>query len=155
MPPVRRRCGAPTGKSLDLFQVALLQLWVVKIVEVVKRPDAMAVAEEAFANVRADEARAASDEKIHGGKLTSGGRSVERRSSSFGVRRPDAALLNATCRVRTKARTCLRAAMSGVKAWLALRLFLIFSYYQEKNLPNPNREQIPPEHGQLNQIGAQ
>jgi hypothetical protein len=37
----------------------------------------VAVAEEAFANVRADEARAASDEKIHGRKLTSNGRSVE------------------------------------------------------------------------------
>jgi hypothetical protein len=36
------------------------------MIEVVKRPDAMAVAEEAFANVRADEARAAGDEKIHG-----------------------------------------------------------------------------------------
>jgi hypothetical protein len=37
----------------------------------------VAVVEEAFANVRADEARAASDEKIHGQTLTISGRSVE------------------------------------------------------------------------------
>jgi hypothetical protein len=38
----------------------------------------VAFVEEALANVRADEARAAGDEKIHDEKLTSGGRSVER-----------------------------------------------------------------------------
>ena len=54
------------GDGLDFPQVALLELRIVKMIEVVKRPDAMAVAEEAFANVRADEARAAGDEKIHG-----------------------------------------------------------------------------------------
>jgi hypothetical protein len=39
---------------------------------------ALAVAEEAFANVRADEARAAGDEKIHGEKLNGRGEGVER-----------------------------------------------------------------------------
>ena len=58
------------GERLDFAEIALLELRVVKIIEVVKRPDAVAVAEEAFANVRADEARAAGDEKIHGQTLT-------------------------------------------------------------------------------------
>jgi hypothetical protein len=47
------------------------------MIEVVERPDAMAVAEKAFANVRADEARAAGDEKIHGQTLTISGLGVE------------------------------------------------------------------------------
>jgi hypothetical protein len=43
----------------------------------------VAVAQEPFANVRADEARAAGDEKIHGRKLNSGGQSVE-SAGNFG-----------------------------------------------------------------------
>ena len=42
---------------------------VVKIVQVVERPDAVAVVQEPFANVRADEAGAAGDEEIHARKL--------------------------------------------------------------------------------------
>jgi hypothetical protein len=45
--------------------------------QVVKRPDAVAVAQESFANVRADEARAAGDEKIHGQTLATAAGSVE------------------------------------------------------------------------------
>jgi hypothetical protein len=37
----------------------------------------VAVVEQAFANVRADEARAASDEKIHGNRLNTREGSVE------------------------------------------------------------------------------
>jgi hypothetical protein len=74
---VRRRSGAPTGDSLDFAEIALLELRVVKIIEVVEGPDAMAIAEEAFANVRADEARAAGDEKIHVQTLTISGQGVE------------------------------------------------------------------------------
>jgi hypothetical protein len=40
----------------------------------------VAVAEEAFANVRADETRAASDEKIHTETLTTEAQAVERAS---------------------------------------------------------------------------
>jgi len=58
------------GERLDFAKVAALDLRVVEIVQVVEGPDAVAVAEEAFANVRADETRAAGDEKIHGQKLT-------------------------------------------------------------------------------------
>src|SRR5208337_3270543 len=66
------------GERLDFAEVALLELRVVKRIEVVERPDTVAVAQEPFANVRTDEARAAGDQKIHGRKLTSSGRSVER-----------------------------------------------------------------------------
>src|SRR5450432_2096541 len=65
------------GERLDFAEVALFELRVVKMIEVVERPDAVAVAQEPFANVRADEARAAGDQKIHGRKLTVNGRSVE------------------------------------------------------------------------------
>jgi hypothetical protein len=41
----------------------------------------VAVVEKALANVRADEARAAGDEKIHGQTLTISGRGVERRET--------------------------------------------------------------------------
>ena len=41
-------------------------------------PRRLAVAQQPFANVRADEARAAGDEKIHGKTLTTGAQSVER-----------------------------------------------------------------------------
>jgi hypothetical protein len=43
----------------------------------------MALAQEPLADVRADEARAAGDQKIHGQKLTSEGRRVE-RAGNFG-----------------------------------------------------------------------
>ena len=59
------------GERLDFAEVAPLDLRVVKIVQVVEGPDAVAVAQQPFANVRADEARAAGDQKIHGRKLTS------------------------------------------------------------------------------------
>jgi len=48
------------------------------MVQVIERPDMVAVVEETFANVRADEARAAGDEKIHGQTLTISEQSVER-----------------------------------------------------------------------------
>jgi hypothetical protein len=38
----------------------------------------VAVAQETFANVRADEARAAGDQKVHAQTLTTGARPVER-----------------------------------------------------------------------------
>jgi len=66
------------GERLDVTEVGALELRIVKIVQVIERPDAVAVAEQPFAHVRADEARAAGDEKIHGRKLNRGGRSVER-----------------------------------------------------------------------------
>jgi hypothetical protein len=66
------------GERLDFAKVALLELRLVKMIKVVERPDVVAVAQEPFANVRADEARAAGDQKIHGQKLTVSGRSVER-----------------------------------------------------------------------------
>ena len=65
------------GERLDFAEVAALELRVVKIVEVVERPDGMAVAQEPFANVRADETRAAGDQKIHGRTLTIRARAVE------------------------------------------------------------------------------
>jgi len=65
------------GERLDFAEVALLEPRVVKRIQVIKRPDVVAVAQEPFANVRADEARAAGDEKIHGRTLTISGRSVE------------------------------------------------------------------------------
>ena len=62
----------------NFAKVLLLNPRIVKIVQVIKCPDAVAFAQQSFANVRADEARAAGDEKIHGRKLNRGGRSVER-----------------------------------------------------------------------------
>ena len=66
------------GERLDVAEVAAFELRVVGGVEVVKRPDRVAVVQQALANVLADEAGAAGDQKIHGQKLTSGGGSVER-----------------------------------------------------------------------------
>jgi hypothetical protein len=60
------RRAIPRGERLDFFQIAPLELRVIKRIEVVERPDVVAVVEEPFANVRADEARAAGDQKIHG-----------------------------------------------------------------------------------------
>ena len=66
------------GERLDVAEIAPLELRVIKRVEVVERPDGVAVAQEPFANVRADEARAAGDQKVHGQTLTTGTRPVER-----------------------------------------------------------------------------
>jgi len=52
-------------------------LRVIKIVQVVEGPDAVAVAQQLLANVRADEARAAGDEKIHDSTLATAARRVE------------------------------------------------------------------------------
>src|ERR1039458_7982696 len=52
-------------ERFDFAKIAALDLRVVEIVQVVEGPDTVAVAQQAFANVRADEARAAGDEKIH------------------------------------------------------------------------------------------
>ncbi len=71
------------GERLDFAEVAALKLRVVESVQVVESPDAVAVVQQAFANVRTDEARAAGDEKIHGRKLTGNGRSVERQTLAF------------------------------------------------------------------------
>jgi hypothetical protein len=65
------------GEGLDIAEIRALELWIVKVVQVVKRPDAMAVAQESFANVRTDETRAAGDEKVHDATLTIGAGSVE------------------------------------------------------------------------------
>jgi hypothetical protein len=46
----------------------------------------VAVVQKAFADVRADEARAAGDKKIHGRKLNRSGRSVERAGEFAGYR---------------------------------------------------------------------
>ena len=73
----------PRGERLDFAEIALLELRVVKIVQVIERPDSMAVVEKAFANVRADEARASGDEKIHGQTLTITGQGVERQALAF------------------------------------------------------------------------
>ena len=71
------------GKRLDVAEIGALDLRIVKAVQIIKRPNAMAIAEQAFANVRADETRAAGDEKIHDRKLTSDGESVERQALGF------------------------------------------------------------------------
>jgi hypothetical protein len=62
----------------DVRERAPLDLRVVKIVQIVERPDLVTVMEQPFANVRANEARAASDEKIHAATLTTATPSVER-----------------------------------------------------------------------------
>ena len=59
------------GQRLDFANVGALQLRIIEIIQLIERPDAVAVVEQPFANVRADKARAAGDEKIHGEKLTS------------------------------------------------------------------------------------
>ena len=68
----------PWGKHLDIVEVSAFEFRVVEIVEVIERPDRMAVAQETFTNMRANEARAAGDQKIHAQTLTTGGRTVER-----------------------------------------------------------------------------
>ena len=74
----RRRTGRRgrikrLGERVNFAEVAALDLRIVKIVQVIEGPDAVAVAQQAFADVRADEARAAGDEKIHGATLTTPG----------------------------------------------------------------------------------
>ncbi len=71
------------GQSLDFAEVALLEGRVVKVVEVVEGPDAVAIAEEAFANVGADEARAAGDQKIPWPDANNRGGAVERQALAF------------------------------------------------------------------------
>jgi len=67
-----------SGASWRAFvKVATLELRVVKVVQVIEGPDAVAVAEQAFANVRANEFRAAGDEKIHAVTLTTRAEGVE------------------------------------------------------------------------------
>jgi hypothetical protein len=53
------------GERLDVAEIAAFELRVVGNIEVVERPDRVAVVQQALANVRADETRAASDQKIH------------------------------------------------------------------------------------------
>jgi hypothetical protein len=55
------KCEGP-AERLNLRQRVTLDLRVVKIIQVVESPDAVAVMEEAFADVRADESRAACDQ---------------------------------------------------------------------------------------------
>jgi len=74
---VPRGNGAPTGNSLDFAEVAAFELRILMIVEVIERPDGVAVAQEPFADVRTDEAGAAGDQKIHGRTLTMSKRTVE------------------------------------------------------------------------------
>ena len=79
------RCGVlgrviPRGERLDIAEVPAFEFRVVEIVEVIERPDGVAVVQQPFANVRTDETRAAGDQKVHGQTLTIGGRSVECRT---------------------------------------------------------------------------
>ena len=53
------------GQRLDVAQVALLELRVVKRVQIVKRPDGVSPPKQPLANMRPDETRPASDQKIH------------------------------------------------------------------------------------------
>jgi hypothetical protein len=76
------------AQRLDVRQRAALNLRVVEIIQVVKNPDAMAVVEQPFANVRADETRAAGDEKIHAATLTTPAPPVE-HTKEFGFERGD------------------------------------------------------------------
>ena len=75
------------AQRLDFAKVAAFELRVVMIVEVIERPDGVAVAQEPFANVRTDEARAAGDQKIHGRTLTI-------RSAGCRVRKQDTKTLD-------------------------------------------------------------
>jgi hypothetical protein len=68
------------GERLDVAEIAAFELRVVGSIEVVERPDRVAVMQQPLANVRTDEARAAGDQEIHARKLTVSGRSVECRA---------------------------------------------------------------------------
>jgi len=52
-------------QRLDVLKVFAFDARIVKIIQIVKSPDLVAIVQQAFADVRADEARAAGDEKIH------------------------------------------------------------------------------------------
>ena len=65
------------GRRLQVAEIALLDLGVVKIVQIIESPDLVALAEKAFADMRANEARTAGDEKVHVRKLNSNGLRVE------------------------------------------------------------------------------
>ncbi len=78
------------GERLDVAEVAAFELRVVGSVEVVERPDRVAVVQEPFANMRADEAGAAGDQKIHARKLIISGRGVERQALAFWPQLPSA-----------------------------------------------------------------
>src|SRR5271154_3342126 len=75
-------------ESQQFADVALFEFRVVKIVQIIKRMNAMTVAQEPFANVRADEARAAGDQKIHGRTLTTQSETVERAGYGGRANRP-------------------------------------------------------------------
>jgi hypothetical protein len=53
------------GEFLDVAQVAAFDLGIVKRIQVVNGPDAMAVLEQAFTNVGTNEPGAAGDKEIH------------------------------------------------------------------------------------------
>jgi len=71
------------GERLEAADIGALELRIVKVIELVECPDGMAVVQEAFANVRADEARAAGDEKVHGTKLNRWGEGVEQEARAW------------------------------------------------------------------------
>jgi hypothetical protein len=58
------------GQRLDFAEVAAFQAGVVESVEVVEGPDGVAGMEEALANMRANETGTASNQEIHGGRLS-------------------------------------------------------------------------------------
>ena len=60
-----------SGERLEIANVGQFDLRVVKVVQVVERPDRLAIPQQAFANMVADEPRAAGDQKVHGGIMGS------------------------------------------------------------------------------------
>ena len=63
VPLHKRECPR---QRLKIAEVGLLDLRVVKIVEIVEDPNGVAVAQQAVAHVIADESGAAGDQEIHG-----------------------------------------------------------------------------------------
>jgi hypothetical protein len=58
--------GERAAQRFDFIEVPLLDGRAVKGVQIVQRPDGVAGLEQPFAHVRADESRAARNQKIHG-----------------------------------------------------------------------------------------
>ena len=66
------------GQRLDVAEVPAFELRVVIRIEIIKGPDRVTVVQQAFANVRPDEAGPAGDQKVHAETLTIRAGSVER-----------------------------------------------------------------------------
>ena len=69
--------GERFAERRDFLEIFFFDRRAVERIQVIQGPDGVAIAQQPFANVRADEARAAGDQNIHARTLTTEGQAVE------------------------------------------------------------------------------